>query len=339
MAINAILVDQRVIDIDSRRFASIEKAIVELITNCDDSYGRLERAGMPVCGRIGVQYERHRRGALLTVADQAEGMAFDQACRVLSYGGAHSALAQGLDGGRGYFGRGLKQAIFGLGCGWIETIHAGRLSRIELFRGEDGGYLYDDGGHDREATASDRERLGIAADGTRVAIVVESPQASISQFGALVQALANNFYLRDLLARRQVEVAHLKDGAEVERSGPVRFEGLRSCCWARAHGQFQHERQTHAFTLTSSARWTRSPPRGDDALMAWWCCRARRVLDCQLFDYENQVGTEYLFGTVVSGADRETRAGRRHRSDERAGLNEGASSPRYRAVSKMIGPA
>lgn len=80
MAVNAIPVDQRVIDIDSRRFASIEKALVELITNADDSYARLERAGVAVTGRVRVQYERHRHGALLTVADQAEGLPFDKAC-------------------------------------------------------------------------------------------------------------------------------------------------------------------------------------------------------------------------------------------------------------------
>ena len=130
MAVNAIPVDQRVIDIDSRRFASIEKALVELITNADDSYARLERAGVAPTGRMRVQYERHRHGALLTVADQAEGLPFDKACAILSYGGAHSLLAQGMAGGRGYFGRGLKQAIFGLGSGWLETIHDGRLARI-----------------------------------------------------------------------------------------------------------------------------------------------------------------------------------------------------------------
>ena len=90
MAVNAIPVDQRVIDIDSRRFASIEKALVELITNSDDSYTRLERAGHQVTGRMLVQYERHRRGALLTVADQAEGLPFDKACAILSYGGARA---------------------------------------------------------------------------------------------------------------------------------------------------------------------------------------------------------------------------------------------------------
>ncbi|MBN8442585.1 MAG: ATP-binding protein [Thauera sp.] len=345
MAVNAIPVDQRVIDIDSRRFASIEKAVVELITNCDDSYGRLERSGVPVCGRIAVQYERHRRGALLTVADQAEGMAFDQACRILSYGGAHSALAQGLDGGRGYFGRGLKQAIFGLGCGWIETVHAGRLSRIELFRGEDGGYLYDDGGHDREATAGDRERLGIAADGTRVAIVVESPQASISQFGALVQSLASNFYLRDLLARRRVEAVHLKDGVEVERSGPVRFEEPPAAVLLgpELKGQFQHERQTYSFSLTlKRALDADLTQRGDERTNGLLVLSGTAVLDCQLFDYENQVGTEYLFGTVSCPALVEKLAqGVAVISDERAGLNPKAPfvAAFYRAVSKMIAPS
>ena len=79
MAVNAIPVDQRVIDIDSRRFASIEKALVELITNSDDSYARLEGAGVPVSGKILIQYERHRRGALVTAGDEAEGMTFQDA--------------------------------------------------------------------------------------------------------------------------------------------------------------------------------------------------------------------------------------------------------------------
>src|SRR5579871_3275443 len=139
MAIKAIPVDQRVIDIDSRRFASVEKALVELITNSDDSYARLDQAGTQVTGRIRIEYERHQGGALLVVADQAEGMSFQQTNLILNYGGAHSPLARGEGGGRGYFGRGLKQAIYGLGHGWIETIHAGRFSRIELFRSENGG--------------------------------------------------------------------------------------------------------------------------------------------------------------------------------------------------------
>lgn len=126
MAVNAIPVDQRVIDIDSRRFASIEKALVERITNSDDSYARLEAAGVAVSGQILVQYERHRRGALLAVTDHAQGMSFAAACSILSYGGAHSPLAQGTGGGRGYFGRVSSRRSSALAtAGWKPSMMAG----------------------------------------------------------------------------------------------------------------------------------------------------------------------------------------------------------------------
>src|SRR6476661_5547796 len=180
MTVAEIQVDQRVIGIDSRRFASVEKALVELITNSDDSYARLEKAGTHVSGRIHVRYERHLTGAVLMVSDQAEGMSFERAGRILSYGGAHSPLARGEGDGRGYFGRGLKQAIFGLGHGWIETIQGGRFTRIDVFRGENGGYLYDDGGEDRRAFPADYARLAIpgGGNGTKVTIVVDNPHAT-----------------------------------------------------------------------------------------------------------------------------------------------------------------
>src|SRR6478609_10158287 len=190
MTVAQIQVDQRVIGIDSRRFASVEKALVELITNSDDSYARVERAGGNVTGRILVGYQRHHSGAVLTVSDQAEGMSFQQAGRILSYGGAHSPLARGEGAGRGYFGRGLKQAIFGLGHGWIETIQAGRFTRIDIFRGDNGGYLYDDDGADRRAFPADYARLGVdeapAASGTRVTVVVDNPRARITQYNTLL---------------------------------------------------------------------------------------------------------------------------------------------------------
>jgi len=59
MAITAIPVDQRVINIDSRRFSSVEKVLVELITNSDDSYARQEMVGTQVTGQFHIQHERH----------------------------------------------------------------------------------------------------------------------------------------------------------------------------------------------------------------------------------------------------------------------------------------
>ena len=344
MAISPIPVDQRVIDIDSRRFASIEKALVELITNCDDSYERLEQAGEPASGQIRVHYERHQAGAVLRVADQAEGMSFEQAKFILAYGGAHSSLARGEGGGRGYFGRGLKQAIYGLGYGWIETIRDGRLTRIELFRDENGGYLYDDGNGDRPAEKKDYERLGTDGNGTRVSIVVDNSGVSISQFRTLEQAVVNNVYLRDILARRDVELIHLQRGHEGECSGTLRYQepDATLLIGPDAPGQFVYQQQSYPFTLTlKRSNSTELTLHGDERTNGLLVQSGMAVLDCQLFDYENQVGTEYLFGTVNCPALIDKLGqGVAIISDEREGLNlkEPLVAAFSHAVSRMIQP-
>lgn len=65
------------------------------------------------------------------------------------------------------------------------------------------------------------------------------------------------------------------------------------------------------------------------------------ALDCQLFDYENQVGTEYLFGTVLCpGLVEKLAQGQAIISDEREGLNPRNTYVQAfsRAVSRLIGP-
>ncbi|HEY9189814.1 MAG TPA: ATP-binding protein [Sulfurovum sp.] len=338
MAINEIPVDQRVIDIDSRRFASIEKALVELITNSDDSYARLEKAGRSTTGEISVQYERHQKGALLVVTDKAEGMSFEQVRRILTYGGAHSPLARGESGGRGYFGRGLKQAIYGLGHGWIETIQNGRISRIELFRSENGGYIYDDWSGDRPALSSDYSRLGIDENGTQVTIVVENAHVNISRYGSLVQSVSNNIYLRDVLERRKVELVNLQRGRELEKSGQVRYEEPPSMLLLGPDetGHFEYQNALYPFTLTlKRALDTELTPSGDERTNGLVVISDMAVLDCQLFDYENQVGTEYLFGTVRCPALIEKLGqGMAIISDEREGLNH--KDPFVHAFSRAV---
>ncbi|MDD2400569.1 MAG: ATP-binding protein [Sulfurovum sp.] len=344
MAITAIPVDQRVIDIDSRRFASIEKALVELITNSDDSYARLEKTGSQTTGQILIKYERHQTGALLTVTDQAEGMSFEKACFILSYGGAHSALAKGESGGRGYFGRGLKQAIYGLGHGWMETIHEGRVSRIELFRSENGGYLYDDGAGSRPAASEDYERLGILENGTQITIVIENAQVNISRFQSVVQSIANNIYLRDILTRRHVEMINMQQNKEAEKSGKICYQEppANILIGPDQTGYFVHEQQSYPFTLTlKRAMDTELSSKGDERTNGLIVISDMAVLDCQLFEYENQIGTEYLFGTVNCPALIEKLSqGIAIISDEREGLNR--KDPFViafsKAVSGMIAP-
>ncbi|MDQ0767594.1 hypothetical protein QF031_000343 [Pseudarthrobacter defluvii] len=327
MTVAQIQVDQRVIGIDSRRFASVEKALVELITNSDDSYARLESAGSDVAGKILVGYHRHHTGAVLMVSDQAEGMSFEQAGSIISYGGAHSPLARGEGAGRGYFGRGLKQAIFGLGHGWIETIRDGRFTRIDIFRGKNGGYLYDDDGADRLAFPADFARLGIpdGGNGTKVTIVVDNPHATITQQATLLQLLADNIYLREVLARREVELLHGHPGNEEYSRNIIRFQEppATTLVGPDQPGSFNVDGAEYAFTVTlKRAQGVELTLKGDERTAGLVVESGMAVLDCQMFEYENQVGTEYLFGTVRCPALTEMLGrGKAIISDEREGLN------------------
>ncbi|QDW30878.1 ATP-binding protein [Arthrobacter sp. KBS0702] len=349
MTVAEIQVDQRVIGIDSRRFASVEKALVELVTNSDDSYARLERTGAHASGRIDVRYERHHTGAVIMVSDQAEGMSFEQAGRILSYGGAHSPLARGEGDGRGYFGRGLKQAIFGLGHGWIETIQGGRFTRIDVFRGENGGYLYDDGGEDRRAFPADYARLGVDeapdASGTRVTVVVDNPHVRITQYSTLLESLADNIYLRGVLGRRSIELEHGHPGTVEYHREPVRFREPPAALLLGPDlpGSVSFEGQEYPFVLTlKRATDTELTLKGDERTNGLIVLSGQAVLDCQLFDFENQVGTEYLFGAVRCDAlIGMLGRGRAVISDEREGLNprDPFVASFTRAVSRMLADA
>ena len=327
MAISLLPVDQRVIDIDSRRFASIEKAIVELITNSDDSYSRLEARGKGCTGRILISYERHQKGAVLSISDQAEGMDFAKTLSILSYGGAHSRLALGEPGGRGYFGRGLKQAVYGLGHGWIETIYAGRYTRVDLYRSELGEYLIDDGDGDREALAKDYQRLDLepGGNGTRVTIIIDNAGSVIPYFSSLIKAVSDNFYLRDILARRTVEVLNLNQSKNLRARMALHYEEPKAqvLIGPEAEGSFRWQSASYPFRLTlKKALHEELVLKGDERTNGLLVVSGTAVLDCQFFRFENQLGTEYLFGTITCDALAEMLAqGHAVISDEREGLN------------------
>jgi len=327
MAVGILPVNQRVIDIDSRRFASVEKALVELVTNSDDSYCRLENAGLACEGTILISYERHLTGAIVSVSDRAEGMSFERILAILSYGGAHSNLALGEASGRGYFGRGMKQAVYGLGHGWVESIAGSRYSRVDLYRSETGEYLYDDGEGDRAATAKDYQRMAIppGSNGSQVTIVIDNPQTNIPYYSSLVTTISDNIYLRDILQRRKVEMLNLNVARKVRTSLLLHYEEPEATVLIGpdAAGQFTYQNQVYDFTLTlKKAQDVELVIKGDERTNGLLIIAGKAVLDCQFLRFENQLGTEFLFGTVIcDGLATMLAKGHPIISDEREGLN------------------
>jgi len=178
-------------------------AIVELITNSDDSYKRLEAEGYRCSGNIVVEVERKKGGkGKLLVRDFAEGMSKEALKRALEFGGEASGLKEGKSV-RGCFGRGLKEAIISLGRGYISTIYDDTLYETVVLE-KDGGYYYESV-KSTPAGQEIREKLGILeGNGTVVEIVIENDRIKIPTYKTLKEELENHYALRDILKERKV---------------------------------------------------------------------------------------------------------------------------------------
>lgn len=113
---------------------SVLDALVELITNSDDSYVRLENTGNEANGNIDIYLARTTGGqcTLLRVIDSAEGMSFQTLKKSIEFSGETSGFKEGRTV-RGFFGRGLKESIISLGKGKIITLKDGVLSGAEIY--------------------------------------------------------------------------------------------------------------------------------------------------------------------------------------------------------------
>ena len=108
------------------------RALVELVTNCNDSYHRLEDSGRNTSGQIIVEVQRRHSNSVLRIRDFAEGMTGEQMDQCVgTYGGATSGFLEGRSV-RGLWGRGLKDAFFGLGHGKVYSFRDGWLHRGSL---------------------------------------------------------------------------------------------------------------------------------------------------------------------------------------------------------------
>ncbi len=130
--------------------------LVELLTNADDSYGRLyaQNKRSEDGGDILIECHEQRKSqpSILVVRDKAEGMSSDDMQRCLLTIGKYSSES----GSRGYMGRGAKDCT-ALGDVTFSSIKDERYYQCRLTR--DLKFILDVDG--RKATTADREALGI----------------------------------------------------------------------------------------------------------------------------------------------------------------------------------
>jgi hypothetical protein len=277
----------------------IENALVELITNSDDSYIRLEQPDQRARGsiRVEVEHRRSRRSAVI-VRDRAEGMTAGEMKEKLTRLGAQtSGQAVGL-GTRGSRGRGGKD-IVAFGPATWESIKDDRYYYLKL--GPSGDWVRDKRG--ARATPDDRKRLGVPKDnGTVVTLQVDSSRFPVPQHETLAKRLTTHFRLRNIMMddRRQVRLVNLNTGEstaamryhypeEYYRTKPVLDERFELPGYDGAEAHITVWRHSERFSEDK-----RSPYRQGGILIT----SGRDVHEITLFKFERESYAEWFFGTL-----------------------------------------
>jgi hypothetical protein len=175
----------------------IERGLVELITNSDDSYRDLEELSLKVSGKIKIEVERKRGSSpsVIRVLDRASGMSGEEMYNKLGTVGERTSGYEKGKVRRGLYGRGAKDvAIFG--STHFESIKDGKYSHLIITPSLAGRFET----YQQDVGEKERERLGIPrGNGTVVTIEVSSGYR-IPHHEKLLDVLSRYYSLRDIMS-------------------------------------------------------------------------------------------------------------------------------------------
>ncbi|GMQ83193.1 MAG: hypothetical protein BMS9Abin05_2683 [Rhodothermia bacterium] len=187
-------------------------ALVELITNADDSYGRLFRQKRRAKDHGQILIERvEQRGqqpSYVVVRDKAEGMTLNRMIEVLRSPGAYKSSA----GDRGYMGRGAKDCAK-FGDVTFESIKDGKYYRCTLTKRAMEIIPEVNG---EKADSRVRKQLGLPhGNGTVVRLDIGS-EFSLHRISTLSEVLRSHFALQDIIDERNNPEVLLRNGRSTD---------------------------------------------------------------------------------------------------------------------------
>ncbi len=183
----------------SRQFAvrDVYDALVELITNSDDSYHRLYKKQLRSedGGPILIEICEQRKGepSLIIIYDRAEGMTLETMRDRLGDVGSRRSE----EGDRGFMGRGAKDCTV-LGRMIIESIKDGRYYKCELTTKPQ----FIPWENCRSANEEIRKRLRIERGNGTVIRLEVAPEHRIPHVGTIIRDLPWHYALRDILSEQ-----------------------------------------------------------------------------------------------------------------------------------------
>ena len=288
-----IPMDERVIIQSAKAtIKNLMNGIVELVTNSDDSYKRLEKEGKSVEGKIEIYVNRKKGGSCerLIVKDFAEGMTREELEKAILFGGETSGFIEGKSV-RGFFGRGLKETIIALGEGTIRTIKNHELHETRLWVDEKKKPQYDD------------ELLDISAysdepNGTTIDIKITNKNIKIPELEKFKEQLARHYALRDIMSsdKREVKLIFedlrrlMKDFDKIHFVPPEGTKVFDKIILLPKYGD------SVDITIYESPEPLDSPRNNPYGLAGILIRTKSAILDNQLFKFENEPAALYFWG-------------------------------------------
>jgi hypothetical protein len=188
---------------------TLEKGLIELATNADESYNRLEKKGEVVSGKIEISIDRHTRikPTVVEVMDYAEGMDSEDMKECIAKYGEDTSRG----GGRGVFGMGLKDALIAFGGGEVISFKHGKKWQCSV--APNGDYVI---GVPQKITRSDRKTFPNHERGTVVRAFIPPGQFQIGRCDTLKTNLQTHVCLRTIMSdpKRTVLLRDKKTGDE-----------------------------------------------------------------------------------------------------------------------------
>jgi hypothetical protein len=202
----------------------VMRALVEIITNSNDSYSRLEDAGIKGSGEIVIDVLRKHSNSKIIVRDFAEGMTDNRMDKVVgTYGEATSGIKEDKNV-RGMWGRGLKDSFFGLGYGYVRSFKGANFYSCSLLLKK--GIPTFDLDEPVRATVDLRQKYEVPqGNGTILEIIVSRTDVKMPQFNNLRNYLQRHFELRPIMSnpKRKIVLRELGNDGIVKQQHALSY--------------------------------------------------------------------------------------------------------------------
>lgn len=285
---------------------NVIRALVELITNSDDSYIKLEDAIKTQQKRIiEVLYKKQGRCGFFTVRDYAEGMSIDNIREGFKKYGASTSGMSTENRIRGYFGQGAKDALCSMIDGRICTFKGDQFTECRFFI--EGGEPICEIIQTGPASASLRRTHKINGNGTVVYFKADPEQTvRTPQFSSVQEDLANNYLLRKIMTNSRRQTILCDENTEERRplkyTTPANSKDILSEDFEISYGGYG-KFPIHISIWRAETELTQA---GDDRQGGLLLVDDKdTVLEISLFKYDNEPLAAHFWGEVRVGRFRE----------------------------------